>query len=120
MDLLDKLTAKCPAAHFSVSDTQTMIEEDGHLATTRKVTFEHIGTAVLKIDKSLFVVERDALQATADSAPVEVCDGAIATEIPHRFIGYVELKSKCSQNKVIKARGQIMASYHHMLAIERQ
>jgi len=63
------------------------------------------------------VIERDRQANANDSAPVEVCDGAIATEEPTQFIGYVELKSKCSQNEVIKARSQIMASYHHMISM---
>lgn len=120
MELYDKLTTKYPAEHFSTSTTQTVIEEDDQQATTRMVTIEHLGVEVLKIDKTLFVDVRDSSQATdTTSTPVEVCDGAIATEEPTRFIGYVELKSKCSQNEVVKARGQIMASHHHMLTIAK-
>ena len=87
------------------------------MAATQSVTFEHTDIEVLKIDKTLFVIERDRQANANDSAPVEVCDGAIATEEPTQFIGYVELKSKCSQNEVIKARSQIMASFHHMLSM---
>ena len=120
MEFHNKLTAKYPAEHFSTSTTQTVIEENDHLATTRMVTIEHLGVEVLKIDKTLFVAIRDSHQATdTTSTPAEVCDGAIATEDPTRFIGYVELKSKCSQNEVVKARSQIMASYHHMLTIAK-
>ena len=120
MEFHNKLTAKYPAEHFSTSTTQTVIEENDHLATTRMVTIEHLGVEVLKIDKTLFVAIRDSRQATdTTSTPAEVCDGAIATEDPTRFIGYVELKSKCSQNEVVKARSQIMASHHHMLTIAK-
>lgn len=120
MELYDKLTAKYPAEHFLTSTTQTVIEEDDQLATTRMVTFEHLGAEVLKIDKTMFVTIRDSRQNTdTTSTPTEVCDGAIATEDPTRFIGYVELKSKCSQNEVVKARRQIMASHHHMLTIAK-
>ena len=120
MEFHNKLTAKYPAEHFSTSTTQTVIEENDQLATTRMVTIEHMGVEVLKIDKTLFVAIRDSHQATdTTSTPAEVCDGAIATEDPTRFIGYVELKSKCSQNEVVKARSQIMASYHHMLTIAK-
>ena len=119
MELYDRLTAKFPANHFSTSTTQTVIEEEDPNALTRIVTFEHMGTEVLKIDKTLFVAVRDEklVPSSATTTLSEVCDGAIATEESSRFIGYVELKSKCSQNEVIKARGQIIASHHHMLAI---
>ncbi len=118
MELYDKLTAIYPAEHFSTSTTQTVIDEEDHLAITRAVTFEHSGIEILKIDKTLFVLVRDASQVISSSTnPVKVCDGAIASEIPSHFIGYVELKSKCSQNEVLKARSQIMASRHHMLTI---
>ena len=55
MELYDKLTAKYPAAHFSVNSTQTVIEEDDPRAVTRNVLFEHQGTEVLKINKTLFL-----------------------------------------------------------------
>ena len=116
MELYDKLKAKYPAKHLSLSTSQTVIEEEDPSATTREVTFEHSGVEVLKIDKSLFVAVRDASKEV-DSNPVEVSDGAIATETPMHFIGYVELKSKCSQGQVKKARGQIMASHQHMCSI---
>ena len=120
MELYNKLTAKYPAEHFSMSTTQTVIEENDQLATTRMVTIEHLGVEVLKIDKTLFVGVRDSREATdTTTTPVEVCDGAITTEDPTQFIGYVELKSKCSQNEVVKARSQIMASHHHMLTIAK-
>ena len=111
MDLYDKLVTHYTTEHFSTSTTQTIIEEEDQLAATQSVTFEHTNIEVLKIDKTLFVIERDRQVNANDSAPVEVSDGAIATEKPTQFIGYVELKSKCSQNEVIKARSQIMASY---------
>ena len=117
MNLYDKLVTHYPTEHFSTSTTQTIIEEEDQLAATQSVTFEHTDIEVLKIDKTLFVIERDRQANANDSAPVEVCDGAIATEEPTQFIGYVELKSKCSQNEVIKARSQIIASYHHMLSM---
>ena len=110
MDLYDKLVTHYTTEHFSTSTTQTIIEEEDQLAATQSVTFEHTIIEVLKIDKTLFVIERDRQANANDSAPVEVCDGAIATEEPTQFIGYVELKSKCSQNEVIKARSQIIAS----------
>lgn len=119
MELYDKLTSKYPDEHFSMSTTQTVIEEDDPNAVTRGVTFEHTGIEVLKIDRTLFVVVRDATQASSsvENSPMEVCDGAVATEKPSRIIGYVELKSKCSQNVVVKARNQIIASYNHMHTI---
>lgn len=117
MNLYDKLTAKYPAKHFSISTTQTVIEEDAPEATTRSITIEHTGTEVLKMNKTLFVAMRDAAQTSSSTViSPDVCDGAIATEsMP--FVGYVELKSKCSQNEVIKARSQIIASSSHMLTI---
>lgn len=118
MELYDKLTAKYPFHHFSMSTTQTVIEEDDPNAITSKVTFEHTGIEVLKIDRTLFVFVRDTNSASSVGKNlVEVCDGAIATEVPSRFIGYVEMKSRCTQNVVVKARSQIIASYHHMLSI---
>ena len=121
MELYDKLTAHYPAVHFSVSQTQTVIEEDEPQAATRSITFEHSGTDVLKINKSLFVAVRDEVYDAATvkrtsspsesvAAPAEVCDGALATESPTRFLSYVELKSACTAGNVLKARRQILAS----------
>ena len=115
MELYDKLTAKYPAEHFSVNTTKTMIEEDEPQAVTRSVTIEHQGTEVLKINKTLFVEVRDATHATIPtSISAEVCDGAISTEEPSLFFGYVELKSACTANNVLKARSQILASFQLM------
>ena len=108
MELYDKLTSKYPAVHFSLSKMKTVIEEDDPQAVTRSITFEHDGTEVLKINKTLFVVVRDA---TTSSSSSEVCDGAIVTETPSHFVGYVELKSACTTNNVLKARSQILASH---------
>lgn len=111
MELYEKLTGKFSAAHFSMSITQTEIREDEAQATTRNITFMHSGTEVLRIDKTLFVTVRDTvLSSTTKTMPTEVCDGAIATEKPTQFIGYVELKSACTPNNVRKARSQIIAS----------
>lgn len=107
MDFYDKLSSKFPANHFSFSTTRTVIEEDDPQAVTRSIIFEHNGTEVLKINKTLFVAVRDA---TTSSSSSEVCDGAIVTETPSHFIGYVELKSACTTNNVLKARSQILAS----------
>ena len=118
MELYDKLTAKYPFHHFSTSTTQTVIDEDDPNAITSRVTFEHTGIEVLKIDRTLFVFVRDTTSASSVGKKlVEVCDGAIATEVPSRFIGYVEMKSRCTQNVVVKARSQLIASYYHMLSI---
>ena len=109
MELYDKLTAHYPAEHFSVSTTQTVIEEDEPLATTRSITVEHTGTEVLKVNKTLF----EAVSASS----TEVCDGALAAELPTQFITYVELKSACTANNVLKARSQILASRELMMKI---
>lgn len=108
MKLYDKLSSKFPANYFSLSTTQTLIEEDDPQAVTRSIIFEHNGTEVLKINKTLLVAVRDA---TTSSSLSEVCDGAIVTETPSHFVGYVELKSACTTNNVLKARSQILASH---------
>ncbi len=113
MELYDKLTLLYPAKHFSKSVTQTVIEEDDPQAVTRSITLEHSGTEVLKINKTLFVAVRDTLAA---ASPIEVCDGAVAIEMPRHFIAYVELKSACNANNVLKARSQILASHIVMQA----
>ena len=117
MELYDKLTAQYPAEHFSVSTTQTVIDEDDPQAITRSVTIEHQGTEVLKINKTLFVEVRDAYTTIPTTISAEVCDGAINTEKPSPFIGYVELKSACTANNVLKARSQILASFQLMQII---
>ena len=103
MKLYNWLTTQYPAEYFSVSTTQTVIEEDEPLAITRNITFEHRGTEVLRISKAFFEAVRGASLS-------EVCDGAVAMYVPRRFIGYVELKSACTANNVLKARKQIIAS----------
>lgn len=109
MELYNKLSSKFPVNHFSLSKTQTVIEEDDPQALTRCITFEHDGMEVLKINKTLFVAVRDTIASFATST--EVCDGAIVTEAPSHFISYVELKSACTTNNVLKARSQILASH---------
>ena len=71
MILHDKLTCVYSVWHFSISSTQTRIEEDEPKAATREVTVEHTGIEVLKIDKNLLVIIRDE----ADSSHKDVCDG---------------------------------------------
>lgn len=110
MILHDKLTCVYSVWHFSISSTQTRIEEDEPKAATREVTVEHTGIEVLKIDKNLLVIIRDE----ADSSHKDVCDGVIATEYPTRLIGYFELKSTCTKANVLKARKQILDSQHHL------
>ena len=52
MELYDKLTKIYTPEHFSLSNTQTVIEEDEKGAATREVIIEHIGVDILKINKS--------------------------------------------------------------------
>lgn len=52
MELYDKLTAHYPTKYFSVSTTQTVIEEESSEAILREVTIIHNGTEVLLVHKS--------------------------------------------------------------------
>lgn len=108
MELFDKLSSIYPANHFSLSTTQTVVEEEDPKAITRSITFEHNGIKVLKINKTFLVTVRDS--ATTSDTPAEVCDGVIVWEATMPFINYVELKSACTPNNVLKARSQILDS----------
>lgn len=110
MELYDKLIKVYPAEHFSVSNTQTMIEEDEDGAVTREAIIKHVGTEVLKISKDFLVEERDTVP---DNPNPEVCDGVIGVDVDDRFVGYFELKSACTRGNVLKACSQIQHSYHH-------
>lgn len=110
MELYDKLIKVYPAEHFSVSNTQTVIEEDEKGAVTREAIIMHTGTEVLKICKDLLVEERDSIP---NNPHAEVCDGVIGVDVKDKFIGYFELKSSCTRDNVLKACSQIQHSYHH-------
>jgi hypothetical protein len=114
MEVYDKLTKVYPSEHFSLSNTQTVIEEDEKGAATHEVIIEHAGVDVLKISKSLLALERDSI---ANNPHAFVCDGVIAIDEKNKFIGYFELKSTCSTNNVLKARAQIIDSQHHLRSI---
>ena len=114
MEVYDKLTKVYPSEHFSLSNTQTVIEEDEKGAATHEVIIEHAGVDVLKISKSLLALERDSI---ANNPYAFVCDGVIAIDEKNKFIGYFELKSLCSTNNVLKARAQIIDSQHHLRSI---
>lgn len=53
MELYDKLISRYPAEHFSVSTTQTTIEEESAEARLRFVTITHEGTEMLLVKKGL-------------------------------------------------------------------
>ena len=108
MELYDKLIKVYPAEKFSVSNTQTVIEEDENGAVTREAIIMHTGTEVLKISKDILVIERDSILGNPHA---EVCDGVIGVD--DKFIGYFELKSACTRGNVLKACSQIQHSYHH-------
>ena len=114
MEVYDKLTKVYLPEHFSLSNTQKVIEEDEKGASTREVIIEHTGVDVLKICKSLLVAERDSI---ANNSHASVCDGIIAIDEKNKFIGYFELKSACSTNNVLKARAKIVDSKHHLWSI---
>ena len=76
MELYDKLTKIYTPEHFSLSNTQTVIEEDEKGAATREIIIEHIGVDILKINKILLALERDSI---ANNPHAVVCDGIIAT-----------------------------------------
>ena len=118
MELYDKLTAKYPAEHFSVSTTQTVIEEESPSASLRAVTISHNGTAVLLVRKSFLEALRlgtsqiAAISATND----KICDGIIAIDENQHIIWYFELKSNCNANRCRDARQQILASQERFKA----
>ena len=114
MEIYDKLTKVYPSEHFSLSNTQTIIEEEEKEAATREAIIEHTGVDILKISKSLLALERDS---NANNPHASVCDGVIAIDEKNKFIGYFELKSLCSTNNVLKARAQIIDSQHHLRSI---
>lgn len=110
MELYDKLIKVYPAEKFSVSNMQTVIEEDETGAVTREAIIKHAGTEVLKISKDVLVVERDSIP---NNPHAEVCDGVIGVDVDDKFIGYFELKSACTRVNLLKACSQIQHSYHH-------
>ena len=114
MEIYDKLTKVYPSEHFSLSNTQTIIEEEEKEAATREAIIEHTGVDILKISKSLLALERDS---NANNPHASVCYGVIAIYEKNKFIGYFELKSTCSTNNVLKARSQIVDSQHHLWSI---
>lgn len=114
MEIYDKLTKVYPSEHFSLSNSQTIIEEDEKDAATREAIIEHTGVDILKISKSLLALERDSI---ANNPHASVCDGVIAIDEKNKFIGYFELKSTCSTNNVLKARSQILDSQQHLWSI---
>ena len=110
MELYDKLVKVYPAEYFSISNTQTVIEEDEKGAVTREAIINHMGKEVLKISKDVLVEVRDSIP---DNPHAEVCDGVIGVDVDDKFIGYFELKSACTKGNVLKACSQIQHSCHH-------
>lgn len=119
MELYDKLTAHYPAEHFSVSTTQTVIEEENPAASLRAVTISHDGMSVLLVRKSFLEALRTgafhvaAISATKDN----ICDGIIAIDENQHIIWYFELKSNCNANRCRDARQQILASQERFKAV---
>ena len=119
MELYDKLTAHYPAEHFSVSTTQTVIEEESSSARLRAVTISHDGTSVLLVRKSfLEALRTGAFHVAAISATKDkICDGIIAIDENQHLIWYFELKSNCNANRCRDARQQILASQERFKAV---
>ena len=119
MELYDKLTAKYPAEHFSVSTTQTVIEEESPSASLRAVTISHDGTSVLLVRKSfLEALRTGTIQVAAVSATKDkICDGIIAIDENQHIIWYFELKSHCNANRCRDARQQILSSQERFKAV---
>lgn len=119
MELYDKLTAHYPAKHFSVSTTQTVIEEESSSARLRAVTISHDGTSVLLVRKSfLEALRTGAFQVAAIAATKDkICDGIIAIDENQHLIWYFELKSNCNANRCRDARQQILASQERFKAV---
>ena len=119
MELYDKLSAAYPATHFSVSQTQTVIEEESASATLRSVTISHDGMSVLLVRKS-FLEDLRTGKITVPNMPAvkdKICDGIIAVDECRHIIWYVELKSHCNANRLRDARQQILASQTRFKAV---
>lgn len=119
MELYDKLSAAYPATHFSVSQTQTVIEEESASATLRSVTISHDGMSVLLVRKS-FLEDLRTGKITVPNMPAvkdKICDGIIAVDECRHIIWYVELKSHCNANRCRDARQQILASQERFKAV---
>ena len=119
MELYDKLISQYPAEHFSVSSTQTVIEEENVVASLRAVTISHDGTAVLLVRKSfLEALRTGTIQvATIPITKDKICDGIIAIDEEQHIIWYFELKSNCNANRCRDARQQILASQERFKAV---
>lgn len=119
MELYDKLIARYPTKYFSVSTTQTVIEEESSEAILREVTIIHNGTEVLLVHKSFLEDLRTGKIHIAVSSAVKdkICDGITAIDENHRIIWYFELKSNCSANRCRDARQQILSSQERFKAV---
>lgn len=119
MELYDKLIARYPAEHFSVSTTQTTIEEESAEARLRFVTITHDGTEVLLVKKDFLEGLRTGkIQiAITPSVKDKICDGITAIDKDQHIIWYFELKSNCSANRCRDARQQILSSQEWFKAV---
>ena len=119
MELYDKLIARYPTKYFSVSTTQTVIEEENSEAILRKVTIIHNGTEVLLVHKSFLEDLRTGKIQIAVSSAVKdkICDGITAIDENQHIIWYFELKSNCSANRCRDARQQILSSQERFKAV---
>lgn len=118
MELYDKLTTCYPTKYFSVSTTQTVIEEENSEAILRKVTIIHNGTEVLLVHKNFLEDLRTGKIQIAVSSAVKdkICDGITAVDENRRIIWFFELKSNCSANRCRDARQQILSSQERFKA----
>ena len=119
MELYDKLIARYPTKYFSVSTTQTVIEEESSEAILREVTIIHNGTEVLLVHKSFLEDLRTGKIQIAVSSAVKdkICDGITAIDENQHIIWYFELKSNCSANRCRDARQQILSSQERFKAV---
>lgn len=119
MELYDKLIARYPAEHFSVSTTQTTIEEESAEARLRFVTITHDGTEVLLVKKGFLEGLRTGKIQIAITPSVmdKICDGITAIDKNQHIIWYFELKSNCSANRCRDARQQILSSQEWFKAV---
>lgn len=119
MELYDKLTTCYPTKYFSVSTTQTVIEEENSEAILRKVTIIHNGTEVLLVHKNFLEDLRTGKIQIAVSSAVKdkICDGITAIDENQHIIWYFELKSNCSANRCRDARQQILSSQERFKAV---
>lgn len=119
MELYDKLTARYPSKYFSISTTQTVIEEESSEAILREVTIIHNGTEVLLVHKNFLEDLRTGkIQITVSPAVKDkICDGITAIDEKQHIIWYFELKSNCSANRCRDARQQILSSQERFKAV---